>query len=207
MLRVFLLLLSLSLAGAAEAQYVYRWVDDQGEVHYGHSVPPEYKDYGYEKLGPDGTVIESVEPALSPEEIAEQRRKRAEQAEREAEQRRRETRDRMLLATYNSEEALEETLEMQLAGIESQRQSTRKAVELVEKRFENLVGRAARITREGGTVSESLDQSIEETRSELRRLRRELERLDQREENTRQRFMADLERYRELTDSADEGSG
>src|SRR5690625_4312597 len=54
------------LASTAQAQSVYRWVDDNGEIHYGDSVPTEYKDYGYVRLGPDGTVRERVEPALSP---------------------------------------------------------------------------------------------------------------------------------------------
>lgn len=209
MLRFLLLLIILLFAAATTAHAqssVYRWVDDEGEVHYGQSVPPEFKDYGYVRLGPDGTVRERVEPALSPEEIAERRRRRAEEAEREAEQRSEETRDRMLLATYSSEADLKQALEMQIAGINSQRTSTRMALDLIETRFEKLVSRAARRDREGEGVPEQLSESIRETRRELRRLRADLERLDEREAKTRERFMADLQRYRELTgESRDSG--
>src|SRR5690625_2076604 len=108
------------LASTAQAQSVYRWVDDNGEIHYGDSVPTEYKDYGYVRLGPDGTVRERVEPALSPEEIIERRKRRAAQAREEAEQRRRATQDRMLLATYRSEEELRLERDSRLAGIRNE---------------------------------------------------------------------------------------
>lgn len=203
-LTPFVLLLILA-ASAAEAQSVYRWVDDEGETHYGQSVPPEFKDYGYVRLGPDGTVRERVEPALTPEQIEQRRRQRAEQARQEAAQRSQEARDRMLLATYSSEEALREALDMQLAGIESQRASTRMALDLVENKFENLVSRAASLNRDGRAVSEKLQTSIEETRQELRDLRADLQRLDEREAEPRDRYSANLERYRELTAPPEEG--
>lgn len=194
-----IILLLLLVVSTAQAQSVYRWVDDQGETHYGQTVPPEFKDYGYVRLGPDGTVRERVEPKLSPEEIAERRRQRAQQAEREAEERSQEMRDRMLLATYNSEDALREALQVRLAGIESQRVSTRMALDLVENRFEGLVSRAARLNREGRTISENLQSRIEETRAELRDLRKDLNGLDEREAEIREHHSANLERYRELT--------
>lgn len=198
--KILLLFLLLALAAsAAHAQSVYRWVDDEGETHYGQTVPPEFKDYGYVRLGPDGTVRERVEPALSPEEIAERRRQRAEQARQEAAERSQEARDRMLLATYSSEEDLREALDMQLAGIESQRASTRMALDLVENRFESLVGRAAELNRQGRNVPDRLQTDIEETRAELRGLRGDLERLEEREQEARDRFAANLERYRDLT--------
>lgn len=201
MLRHILLifLLVFLAAPAAQAQSVYRWVDDDGETHYGQSVPPEFKDYGYVRLGPDGTVRERVEPALSPEEMEQQRRQRRDQARREAEQRSQQVRDRMLLATYNSEADLREALEMQLAGIQSQRVSTRLALGLIEKRFETFIGRAAALNREGKAVPKSLQDDIDDTRAELRALRADLDRLDEREEAARDRFSASLERYRELT--------
>ena len=72
--RFIPLLLSLLLCSLAFAQPVYRWVDDEGETHYGHSVPPEFKDRGYERLGPDGQVLQRVERALTDEERAERNR-------------------------------------------------------------------------------------------------------------------------------------
>jgi chromosome segregation ATPase len=93
---------------------------------------------------------------------------------------------------------------MQLEGIESQRSSTRMALNLIENRFEGLVTRAADLNREGRAVPPRLQSEIDETRSELRKLRADLDRLDEREVNARERFSASLERYRELTSSNQE---
>jgi len=205
-LRLLLtLMLVLTASGPVMAQSVYRWVDENGETHYGQSVPPEFADYGYERLGPDGTVRERVEPALPPEELKRRRELRAEQARQEAEQRNQQTRDRMLLATYSSEQDLIDTLETQMTSINSQRTSIRMAVNLVESRFESLIGQAANHSRQGNPVPQPLQASISETRDELRRLRSDLDALNQREERTRERLLADLERYRALTGSAEDG--
>lgn len=204
-LLCLLILCCLLVAPDAQAQYVYRWVDDQGETHYGQSVPPKFKDYGYVKLGPSGNVLERVEPALSEEQIEQRRRERAEQARREAQQRSQEAQDRMLLATYNSEAELRESLEMQLEGLQSQRQSTRKALELIENRFAGLVGRAARLNRAGRAVPERLQSQINDTREELQDFRNDLDRLDQREASVREKFEADLARYRELKSPSEQG--
>lgn len=203
-LRCLGAVLMLLCASEVLAQSYYRWVDDSGEVHYGQSVPPEFADYGYQRLGPDGSVRERVEPALSPEQIVERRRQRAEENREAAAQRNRETRDRMLLASYSDEADLRQALALRLAGLNSQRSSTVMAVSLIENRFETLAGRAARLSADGRPVPETLQQSIQETRAELRRLRGDLTRIDEREADAHERFAADLARYRELTGRADD---
>lgn len=194
--------IALFTAGEILAQTVYRWVDDEGEVNYSHGVPPEHAERGYEILGPDGTVRKTVAPALSPEERAERREQQKREAERARAQRSQETRDQMLLATYNSEKEVLERMEMRMASINSQRTSIKTAIRLVESRFESLVNRAAQYTRDGQMVPDSLNESIDKARAELRRLRSDLEALDEREQNARETSLAELERYRELTDSS-----
>jgi hemerythrin-like domain-containing protein len=73
------------------------------------------------------------------------------------------------------------------------------ALDLVENRFESLVGRAAELNRQGRDVPDRLQTDIDETRAELRGLRGDLERLEEREQEARDRFAANLERYRDLT--------
>jgi len=41
---VFLVAAMSVSAFAAEHDRVYRWVDEDGQVHYGDSIPPEYSD-------------------------------------------------------------------------------------------------------------------------------------------------------------------
>ncbi len=201
MLNVFRITLAtvlLALAVGALAQTVYRWVDDNGEVHYGHSIPPEQSRRGYEILGRDGIVRQRVEPALTPEQLAERREQRILQEEEAARQRTRESRDRMLLTTHTSEQSILSSMEMELVTINSQRSSIRVALDQVEHRFERLLERAAGYDDEGRAVPDSLQDSIEQVRAELRRLRADQAALDDREETIRERYQNDLQRFREL---------
>jgi hypothetical protein len=199
MLRLALILLLVSGSVELMAQTVYRWVDENGEVHYGHAVPPEHAHRGYERIGPDGMVRERIARTLTPEERAELERQKALEAEAEAEQRSQESRDRLLLAAYDSEQDIRDQLDTQLRTVDVQRQSINEALTRNSARFESLITRAAQFSREGESVPRPLSQSIDETRAESRRLRDTLEALDEREASLRQKYGAELERFRQLT--------
>ncbi len=201
LIRFACLLLAASLAGAAMAQTVYRWVDENGEVHYGHAVPSEHAHRGYDRLRGDGTVRERVPPAMTPEERAERAEQLAREAELEAEQRSQESRDRMLLAQYRSEQDIIDTMETQIAGIHARRNETRRDLDRVAGRFENLIGRAAEETREGRDVPEQLREDIQSTRDRMGELRDRLDEFDDEEEGLRNHYAGQLERFRELTGS------
>jgi hypothetical protein len=199
-MRTLIVLLGLLLTTASQAQNVYRWTDERGEVHYGHAVPPEYADRGYDRLSGDGMVLERIERALTPQERATRAARMTLEAEAEALMRNQESRDRLLLAAYRSEDDINSTMQYSLANLDSQRRSIKANLERSTQRFESQVSRAADFTRRGEEVPAQISQSITEVRDEMQRLRKALEDLDQRELEVRQRFASELERFRELMD-------
>lgn len=101
------LLLGGSAIGPATAAQLYRWVDENGEVHYGDRVPPEEVKLDREVLNKYGITVEVLSHELTQEErVALQRQQAIEAAEqkrlRDANQR-----DRVLLNTYLSIEEIE----------------------------------------------------------------------------------------------------
>ena len=58
---------------AQSAAQLYRWVDDQGNVHYTDSIPAEYQEKGHTVLSPRGTQVLEVPPMKTPEEIQRER--------------------------------------------------------------------------------------------------------------------------------------
>lgn len=197
-----LLCLIIFLPGLLSAQDVYRWVDENGEVHHGNMVPPEYRNFGWERIGPNGTVIERIERALTTEERAALRQEQRRQAELDAERQRQETRDRMLLNSYRSEQDLLDEMERQVDSLDTQRGTIEASLELASERFESMVRRAAQIVRDGGNVPADLNQNIEQARAEIASLRANLAGMAQQELEIRERFMAELERYRQLSDES-----
>lgn len=201
-IRLPLILILLLGSSLATAQHVYRWVDESGETHYGHSVPPEHAHRGYERLGRDGTVRQRFAPALTPEERAERAERMALEAQLEAEQRSQETRDRMLLSSYGTVEDIETTMNMQLASLSAQRVHLDSGLAEQVRRFETQIARAAQYNRDGQPVPERLTASINDSQREARRLRQALADLDKREEAIRRQFEAEAERFRELTSNS-----
>src|SRR5688572_14594271 len=91
------------LAGAAAAQSekqkkLYRWVDKNGQVHYGDSVPAEYAEQDREVLNRQGVPVGREEGTITPEEAA--AKAVADKAARDEQKRK--LRDRVLLQTYQS---------------------------------------------------------------------------------------------------------
>lgn len=97
----------LAVAGPGMAG-TYRWVDEQGRVHYGDSIPPQYAGRGHTELNAQGRVIKRVDKAQSGEAARKEReaeaRRKAEEARVERESQRR---DNALLATYSRVEELD----------------------------------------------------------------------------------------------------
>ena len=58
----------LPLALSAKEGKVYRWIDVDGQVHYGDSVPVEYSDLPKEVLNDHGVTVDNVQGKKTDEE-------------------------------------------------------------------------------------------------------------------------------------------
>ena len=81
----------------------YKWVDDQGNVHYSDKMPPEAVNKGSIELNKQGVAIKKNDPALTPEqrrarEVEEERTRQAAKIRDEIQRR-----DRALLQTFTTE--------------------------------------------------------------------------------------------------------
>jgi len=64
-----LLVLAILIVSAPVARAtLYKWVDDQGVVHYTDKMPPEAINKGNTELNKQGITIKKTEPALTPEQ-------------------------------------------------------------------------------------------------------------------------------------------
>jgi hypothetical protein len=63
-----LLLMSLG-APAAETQKLYRWVDREGIVHYGDTIPAEYADIERQVINDHGITVDVMRGKKSPKRL------------------------------------------------------------------------------------------------------------------------------------------
>ena len=62
-------LATLLVAGAAVAETVYRWVDENGVVHFGDAIPPEYAEQEKLILNEQGVTVGRIAGKATEEEL------------------------------------------------------------------------------------------------------------------------------------------
>jgi hypothetical protein len=198
-------LLLLPTAVLAEKQ-LYRWVDSQGKVHYGDTLPPESARQGKAELTKSGRVVKETPPALTPEQI--RAREEAEAREREArrvaeEQRRR---DKALLSSYTSVGELDLAERRNLEAVDVRIKSLELRARSVRHRLDALKKREAAMTARGRPVPEDLSEGQRAAEEELKRLAQSIAEANAEKEAIRARFSADRARYIELKGIAPESA-
>lgn len=204
------LLITLSVPAstlAAGDQKLYRWVDDDGNVHYSDTVPPEASRKERRVLDEQGMTVDKLERAKTPEEVAaqERRQKLREQRRREAE--RQAAQDRVLLNTYESEQDIISLRDSKLQTVENIIQISKRRRNNLRERLNSLMHRAADRERAGKEVPKGLEQRIASTRKQIREASDFIERKHQEQKEIREDYEKDIQRYRELKERMQEGSG
>ncbi|HTW74463.1 MAG TPA: DUF4124 domain-containing protein [Steroidobacteraceae bacterium] len=184
-------------AAADDATRVYRWVDAQGIVHYGDSVPPQYADDAHDVLNDQGVQIGHVAGRESAAQLSAQ-----EQAAQAAAQRAQH--DKFLLTTYASAQEIEQLRDERLDQINGQIKASSSYIDSLTLRLDALEERAqhfAPYSADPGAqrMPDELVEDLVRTMRETRQQRSELEAKQQEQITLRVQFAADLERYRELT--------
>lgn len=170
---VFLLaaLAALVATGASPANAsgkVYRWVDEQGVVHFGDAIPPEYSRQMYEVLDSRGVRTTVHGEPLEPKSPATSNR------------------DRALLATYTSVDEIAAVRDRRIGYLVSQN-------EVALDRMKELLARRTDLAANPDAVNElaTVEQRIREYDNELERRNVEIARI-------RDQFDGDIERFAEL---------
>jgi len=196
-----LLIILLLLAAPAWGQSVYKWVDENGEVHYSQTLPPERAGEAHDRLTNDGLLAERVDRVKTAEELAELKAEQAAKKEQAEQRRIQAQQDRLFLAAFPTEEDVRQAIQSRREAVFAERDSVRSLIEQARARFASRVERAAAIERRGEPVPDSLVESVASDRAAIRELNDRLDRINARLEALDQELSAELQRHRRLTDS------
>ncbi|MBN1239303.1 MAG: DUF4124 domain-containing protein [Gammaproteobacteria bacterium] len=200
---IALIAAALPLSAGFGQTRLYRWVDDQGVVHYGDRVPPEYANRDRDVLNDRGVTVDRQQGALTEaEQKALEDQKAAEAAERAA---RAEVarRDRMLLETYLSVADIEDLRDRRLELLESQIQVTELYIENLRESLDRLYVEAQRYKpysdrQDAPELPADLAAEIESAENSIDVYEQQLQRTREDQVKLRSAFDADIERFREL---------
>jgi|SRR6056297_330170 len=195
-----ILILLMTFAGAL-AQDVYKWVDENGEVHYSQTLPPERAGEAHDRLTGDGLLAERVDRVKTADELAELQAQREQQREQAEQERIQAQQDRLFLAAYPTEQDVRRTIETRRETVMSERSSVESLIDQSRSRFVATVRQAAELERTGKPVPAYLVERIDEARAGIRELTRRLEEIDKRLASLDDELATELARHRRLTDS------
>ena len=177
---------------------LYRWVDEEGKVHYTDRVPPDQVDRARTQLDARGLKIESVRAARTPEEIAREKELERLRAEKQRLIEEQKAADRVLLKTFRSEDDIEMTLNGKLAAIDVQIQVVRGNIKRLKEKLANMQKDAAELELQGKNISKRFLKEIENSRQALKDSYAAIIRAEERKEHYRLAYKKDLERFRTL---------
>jgi len=205
----FLLIAGVFLAANASAADVYRWVDENGEVHYSSSLPPDFKDQGHDVLNERGIVTDenqSLTPP-APEAVPEEEQlqelprdssgmKRPKALYSEAEMQRR--MDNFLMLRYDSEQEITNAMNVEIKQLEYDRRLLTTTRDSMQDAYRGQIRQAANRQRAGQQVDEKVSLEINKLQARLAENIRSLGYMETRETAIRAEFGKQLERYRFL---------
>jgi len=194
-----------SLSVTSLAADTYRWKDKDGKTHYGAAVPAEYADQPYDVLNNAGIVIDHVEDTSVPIEVrAEQ--KIQERAPLISEEERARQSDRLLVVQYRSEEEILQALELEIAQLGYDTRIINQSYESTNAAFREQIRQAADQQRANQPIGPDQQKSIDKLYTRRASDEKKKAVMARREERIRNRYQADLERYRFLTSEVEADS-
>ena len=122
---ILIALASLTAVGG-ETERVYKWVDEEGQVHYGDSIPPEYSDLPKQVLNEHAVTVDHLEGRKTAEQLAAEQKARDLAMQKELQLRA----DKALLATYLTVEEIVMHRDRRIELFQAQSRVTRMTLDM-----------------------------------------------------------------------------
>ena len=193
------LLLSLPLAASADEGRVYRWIDAEGQVHYGDSIPVEYSEFPKDILNDHGVSVDNLEGKKTPEQLEAERLENERLLARAKQLRA----DQALLATYLSVEEILMHRDRRVELFQAQSRVTELYLSNLARRLETLRAESANYSpysenSDAPMIPEELAGFLRQTKETIDRHERNLKKYRSDEQQIISRFAGDISRFKAL---------
>lgn len=196
---VLALVLTSAVAPAAETQKLYRWVDRDGIVHYGDSIPAEYADIERQVVNDHGITVDVMRGKKSEEEIAEEKRLEEQRVKVELQRRA----DVALLATYLSIDEIIMHRDRRVELFQAQARVTELYLRNLQRRLDELQTEASGFRpysedEDAPMIDPNLVKEITTTKEAIARHEHNLQKFQADEQSIVARFDGDIDRFKAL---------
>jgi hypothetical protein len=185
-----------ALQSARAEGTTYKWVDDQGVVHYGDTIPPQYAQKESSVLNREGVAVGHKDALRSAAQVAADNAA-AEEAARQKQH------DSFLLATYTSAKDIEQLRDERLLQVRGQRVAAEQYVASLGERLTALQSRAQNFKPyssrpDARRMPDDLAEQMVHTLNDIRTQKAALNTSQEEETQIQAQFRTDIDRYKEL---------
>lgn len=188
---------------AAGAEQFYRWVDQDGVVHYGDRIPPEYAKNERQVINDHGVTIDLLAAEKSEEELVAERQQIALAEQEQYEIKAARERDSVLLSTYLTVIEIETLRDSRIELIKGQ-------IQITEINLQNLRQKLAKLQKESQRfrpynadpaappIQDDLAKELSNTLNSIFLYEKNLGQARTKETQLVAKFDADIDRFRTL---------
>jgi hypothetical protein len=185
----------------------YRWVDQDGVVHFGDTVPAEYATSQKQILNEYGVPVANQDGAKTPEQIAAEKAAAKKAAEEKQKAILAARRDQVLLDTYLSVEEIEALRDRRLELIDTQIKVTENYLQGLRDILQKLQAEASEFKPyssdpKAPPIDERLAKELSNTMDSIMLYEKNLTDTRSRKADVLGQFTADISRFRELKAAA-----
>jgi hypothetical protein len=177
---------------------LYKWVDEEGRVHYSDRLPPVDTKRAHSALDERGVVIDQVDAAKTPEQIKQEQEVERLRQERQQLIEKQRMADRVLLRTFRTEDDIIMTRDGQLQAIDARIKITQANIKRLKANLEDLQRQAAARELSGKRIPRKFEQEIEDKNQALKDAYQSIVKREHEKDRIRKSFAKDLQRFREL---------
>lgn len=180
------------------ASRFYRYEDENGVRVIRDTIPPGVVHKGYDILGSDGRLIQSVPRALTKGEL-EALEATKESREMLAEERaKQETADKKLLTIFSTPKDAERARDRKIEALEVVVSVNRGNIVRLQSEYDQTQQQAAGMERAGKEVPDHLVEKMERVARQIRKLQETIDEKEVEKEQVRAEYARDIERLKEL---------
>jgi hypothetical protein len=200
---IFCLIFGLAAGAAWTEGKLYRWVDENGVVHFGDRVPPQYAKVDRQVLNDRGVQVDTLEGERTDDELAAEQHEADLEAAEQREADAAKERDRILIGTYASVEEIEALRDRRMELIGGQIRAT-------ELYLEDLRAKLVRLQKEterfkpyssnpnAQSIPDNLAREMSETLDSIILYEQTLTESRTQKDEMVARFDTDIDRFRQL---------
>jgi hypothetical protein len=185
---------------SVQAKKLYKWVDENGQVHYSDQVPPEQIKKEHQELSEQAIVLEDVGKAKSKEQLMQERLAEEEVIRQQKLAEKEELKRQMIIKSYANEGEIIRLKEERLFAIEKNIEGAKQNLVFQKKSLEDMMKMAADRERSGKEVSDLLLKRIKTIEEKIQYQNEFIEAKQKEVAKVNKQFDDDLEKYRSAMD-------